>query len=128
MPPAQVFAQGGPAASPGGTLQLCLECSFLLAATAGLGGEPLQQAAGRLRAAVDQRVQAAVAAAAAGPDAAQLAAWAAGEVASTGGTAAEGRASIAACRQRLEALCREAQEAARRNLAPLRQLAAAPRR
>ncbi|KAL4452618.1 hypothetical protein ABPG75_008280 [Micractinium tetrahymenae] len=126
----QVLAQGSPAASPGGALQLCLEASFLLAAAAGLGGDPLQQAAGRLRAAVDQRLQAAVAAAARGPEAAQLAAWSVDGAASTqaaAGAAAAGRASAAACRLRLEQLCREAQAAARRNLAPLQQLAA-PRR
>lgn len=124
----QVFAQGAPAASPGGTLQLCLESSFLLAATTGLGGEPLRQAAGRLRAAADQRLEAAVAAAAEGPEAARLVAWAGSGAAGPAGATGSGAAGAAACRRRLEALLSEAQEAARLNLAPLQQLAAAPRR
>lgn len=94
-------------------LQLCLEGGFLLSAVAGLGGEPLRQASGRVQAALDARLEAALAGAH-GEDAAALASWAGSEA---------GRPSAQACRRRLEALREEAQAAARRNLAPLQRLA-----
>ena len=114
----QVLSQGRPAASPSGAAQLWLEGSLLLGAVGGLGGAALAAAAGRLRAALDSRLEAAVAAAATagGPEVAELAAWA--------GTPA-GRLTLPAVRRRLQALLEAAQAAARANLAPLRRLAAA---
>lgn len=114
---AQVLSQGSPAASPGGVAQLWLEGSFVLAAVAGLAGssEALGQAAGRLRAALDTRLAAAVAAAR--QDAVLLAAWAG----SSGRPSAQ--PLLQACRQRLETLREQAQAATRLNLASLQQLA-----
>lgn len=93
----------------------------MLAAVGGLGSEALLQACSRLRAALDARLQAAVAAAAGegGADAAALAAWAAG--------GASLQLSLHACQQRLEGLLEQAQAAARCNLAPLQQLGTPPR-
>jgi len=117
----QVLAQGGPAASPGGVLQLWLEGGFVLAAVAGLRSDSLVQARNRLRTALDARLEETVAAVVAqgGAQAAALAAWAAGG--STPQTL-----SAAACRQRLEGLMDQAQAVARSNLASL-QLATSPR-
>ena len=114
----QVLSDGSLPASPGGVAQLWLEGSVLLEAVGGLGGEPLQAAGARLRAALDQRLEAAVAAAAAagGSQAAELAAW------SAGGRGAAGRPTLPACRQRLQALQEGVQAQARCNLLPLRQL------
>lgn len=122
-PRLQVLSQGSPPASPGGVAQLWLEGSVLLAAVGGLGGEALQQACGRLRTVLEQRLDAAVAAAAAagGDEAADLAAWAAGGSRATG----QGRLAVSACRLRLEALREEVQAQARCNLLPLQQLGAA---
>ena len=128
----QVLAQGTPPASAGGVAQLWLEGAFLLAAVGGLGSETLQQAVARLRAALDSRLEAAVATAAGvgGEDAAQLAAWAAGgglaQQQQQPGAAAAG-VTVEACRRRLAGLCEQAQAAARCNLSPLQQLAV-PRR
>ena len=118
-----------PATSPGGAAQLWLEGSLLLAAVGSLGGGgggcssgggALQQAGARLRAALDARLEAAVAAAGGTAATVELAAWAA-----EGSGAAAPPPLVDACRRRLTALCQLAQESGLRSVAPLQQLAAA---